>query len=434
MEKKYERYIEELNNKDVTIRLESIRKLAEAIKKGDILRPQRGDCVNNHIHTFYSFSPYSPTKAVWASYKAGLATCGIVDHDTVSGVREFIEAGKIIGIATTVGMECRVDFSGTPLKGRRINNPDQDDIAYVTLHGIPHTQIDKVKAFIEPYKEERNKRNRLMVDKINDLVTSSGIKLGFDEDVVPLSKNSEGGSITERHILFALAKKLVEKLGRGPLLLDFLKAEMKLPVSERNEKYLQDTENEYYLYDVLGVLKSDTSSFYIDATSECPDVKDIIKLADEVGAISAYAYLGDVEDSVTGDKKAQKFEDDYLEELFKILKEVGFKAVTYMPTRNSLEQLTRLKALCKKYGFFEISGEDINSPRQAFICDAYKKPDFRNLIDSTWALIGHEKAATEDIEDGMFSQRTIKKYPDLEERIEVYKKKGLATSGLLHTL
>ncbi|AYO30142.1 PHP domain-containing protein [Biomaibacter acetigenes] len=427
MDKRYQQYVEDLNNDDVNIRLESIRKLAEAIKNGDILRPQSGDCVNNHIHTCYSFSPYSPTKAVWASYNAGLATCGIVDHDTVSGVREFIEAGKVIGMATTIGMECRVDFSRTPLKGRRINNPDQDDIAYVTLHGIPHTQIDKVKAFIEPYKEERNKRNRLMVDKINDLIAASGIKLDFDKDVVPISKNNEGGSITERHILFALAKKLAEKFGRGLALLDFLKVEMKLPVSDKNEKYLQDTENEYYLYDVLGVLKSDTSSFYIDATSECPDVKDFIKLADEVGAISAYAYLGDVKDSVTGDKRTQKFEDDYLEELFEVLKETGFKAVTYMPTRNSINQLTRLKALCKKYGFFEISGEDINSLRQSFICDAYKKPDFQNLIDSTWALIGHEKAATKDIEDGMFSQRTIQKYPDLEERIQVYKKLGISS-------
>ncbi|HHW03755.1 MAG TPA: PHP domain-containing protein [Thermoanaerobacterales bacterium] len=426
MEKKYERYIEELNNEDLNIRLENLRKLAEAIENGCILRSQTGDCVNNHIHTFYSFSPYSPAKAVWASYNAGLATCGIVDHDTVSGVPEFIEAGNIIGIATTIGMECRADFSRTPLKGRKINNPDQNDIAYVTLHGIPHTQINKVKAFIEPYKEERNKRNRLMVEKINGTMAPSGIKLDFDKDIVPLSKNNEGGSITERHILFALAKKLTEKFGRGSELLEFLKTKMKLPVSEKNEKYLLDLENEYYLYDVLGVLKSDTSFFYINATGECPDVKDFIKMADEVGAIPAYAYLGDVKDSVTGDKRAQKFEDGYLEELFEVLKDAGFKAITYMPTRNSLQQLARLKALCKKYGFFEISGEDINSPRQPFICDAYKKPDFRNLVDSTWALIGHEKAATRDIEDGMFSQKTIKKYPDLEERIQIFKKIGLS--------
>lgn len=32
----------------------------------------------------------------------------------------------------------------------------------------------------------------------------------------------------------------------------------------------------------------------------------LLPWADEIGAISAYAYLGDVGNSVTGDKKAQK--------------------------------------------------------------------------------------------------------------------------------
>lgn len=71
---------------------------------------------------------------------------------------------------------------------------------------------------------------------------------------------------------------------------------------------------------------------------------------------------GDVGDSVTGDKKTQKFEDDYLDQLFDVIKELNFKAVTYMPSRNTMEQLRRVRALCERYGFFQISGEDINSP------------------------------------------------------------------------
>ena len=73
----------------------------------------------------------------------------------------------------------------------------------------------------------------------------------------------------------------------------------------------------------------------------------MIALADKIGAVSAYAYLGDVGDSVTGDKKPQKFEDDYLDELFDVLKELKFNAVTYMPSRNTHEQLDRVRALCE---------------------------------------------------------------------------------------
>ncbi len=93
-----------------------------------------------------------------------------------------------------------------------------------------------------------------------------------------------------------------------------------------------------------------------------------------------------------------------------------------MPSRNSLEQLKRVKNLCVKHNFLEISGEDINHPRQDFLCDALKLPEFKNLIDTTWALIGHENAVTKNIENGFYSASTIKKYPDLGKRIEYFKK------------
>jgi len=419
-------YIENLNDDSLETRLGALRKLAEGIEKGILERPEKTGYVNNHIHTTYSFSPYSPTKAIWMAYNSGLTTAGIMDHDSIAGAREFIEAGRIIGIATTIGVECRVDFSDTPLNGRRINNPDQNSIVYMALHGVPHTQIDAVQEFFAPYTKERNKRNREMTERINDIMKPYGIRIDFDKDVIPISRSNEGGSITERHLLFALAKKLVKRYGKGKELVSFLKGDLNLPIKPRIEKYLLDPENDFYEYDLLGVLKSDmVEKFYIDATDECPDVRDVIEFSKKIGAISAYAYLGDVGDSVTGDKKTQKFEDDYIELLFEVLYDLGFNAVTYMPSRNTLAQLKRVKDLCEKFGFFQISGEDINSPRQSFICEALQKEEFKNLVDSTWALIGHEKAATLDITDGMFAEKIINKYPDLGKRIEIYKELGM---------
>ncbi len=422
----YEKLVDNLNSGDAGLRLESLKKLKELIEGGKLERPESGGYVNNHIHTIYSFSPYSPSKAAWMAYCAGLTTAGIVDHDSVGGVEEFIEAGRIIGIATTIGMECRVDFSKTPLRGRRLNNPDQESIAYVTLHGIPHTRIDTVRSFLEPYKRERDLRNRRMCEKINQVFSQYGISIDYDRDVVPLSKSSEGGTVTERHISYALSLKMIEKYGKGPSLLEFLKKQLKVNVSPKVEGYLLDLSSPCYDYDLLGLIKSDViSSFYIDAAAECPDVEDFIRLARETGSIAAYAYLGDVGESVTGDKKAQKFEDDYLDLLMEVIRELGFNAVTYMPSRNTLDQLKRVKELCGKHGFFEISGEDINSPRQSFVCRALEREEFKNLIDSTWALIGHEKAATEDLSKGMFSSETVRRYPDLRERIAIYRKMGM---------
>ncbi len=426
MDESIQKLIDGLNDNDMSVRLESLSGLMAAISDGRLPKPVTGTDVNNHIHTTYSFSPYSPTNAVWMAYNAGLATAGIMDHDSISGAEEFIRAGRIAGMATTIGVECRADFSATPLNGRRINNPDQDSVAYVAIHGIPHTQIDKVREFFKPYGFRRNVRNRQMTDILNERITTTGISLDFEKDIAPLSMCHEGGSITERHILYALSLKLIEKYGKGPGLTEILKKQLNLEISPKLGQMLADSSNPYYSYDLLGLLKSEmVASFYVDAGPECPDIRDVIALTKKIGAISAYAYLGDVGQSVTGDKKAQKFEDDYLDLLFDVIKGLGFNAVTYMPSRNSTTQLERLRSLCCDHGFFQISGEDINSPRQSFICDAMKDSAFDNLRDSTWALIWHETAATLDISTGMFSSETIALYPDLQSRTNVYKDRGI---------
>ncbi len=419
--------IDRLNHPQKKERLKALSKLMERISNGKISRPPTGESVNNHIHTFYSFSPYSPTMAVWLSYTSGLCAAGIMDHDSISGAEEFIEAGKITGLTTTTGLECRADFSTTPLKGRRINHPNQRSLAYIALHGIPYTQIQKVKDFFAPLLEKRNKRNFLMVDRLNALINTHDLNLDFTDDVLPLSKHEEEGSVTERHILFALALKLTTRFGIGNTLLSFLKDNLLLRLDPQIEKRLLDSDNKFYSYDLLGALKSGLlERIYIAAEVECPDIRDILTFAQSIGAIAAYPYLGDITLSVTGDKKSQKFEDSYLDLLFSTLKDLGFKAVTYMPTRNTPAQLTRVKEMCRRYSFFEISGEDINSPRQSFICSLLDKPDFRNLIDSTWALAGHEYQTARDLSLAMFSTATREKYPSLDERIESFKTVGLS--------
>ena len=419
--------IENLNNVDINQRLKSLNMLANGIKSGDVKAPIQGNDVNNHIHTWYSFSPYSPAKAIWMAYTNGLKTAGIMDHDTLAGTKEFIKAGEIIGIATTIGLELRVSMKETSLNGVRINNPDQKSIIYMAMHGIAHSQIDTIQEYIRPYGIKRNTRNIEMVKKLNAILEKYKIILDFESDIVPLSKWGEGGSVTERHISLALANKLISKYGKGDILVDFYKNTLDLPLTIKHENLLLDERNMVYEYDLLGAIKSNMiDKFYIDAKSECPDVKEALEMCKKAGAISAYAYLGDIKESVTGDKKPQKFEDSYIEELFKVIKQLGFNAVTYMPSRNTLVQLNRVKALCDYHELFQISGEDINSPRQKFICDAMRNTMFSNLIDSTWALIGHEKQASLNTNYGMFSESVIEEIPNLYDRIELYKKRGLS--------
>lgn len=420
-----EAYIKQIGRVDISAaeRLNALKELARLIKEGKIERDGDGSWVNNHIHTCYSFSPYTPSSAVFHAWRAGLGTAGIMDHDSVGGIREFIEAGKIMEMPVTCGFECRVNVSGTALEGRRINNPDQNSCAYLAMHGIPHQSIDEAERVLSAVRERRCVRNRRMCDRINELTEPFGIRLDFDADVVPISMAHEGGSITERHILFALAKKITARYPDRSQACDFIE-KMTSPLGKTREKLIA-APDEFYEYDILGVLKGHmVEKFYIPADDELMHISEFTALARRLGAISAYAYLGDVGESPTGDKKAQKFEDDYLPELFDTLKEQGFSAVTYMPSRNTPEQLAEIMRRCDECSLFQISGEDINSPRQSFICPALADPKYSHLKVSTYALIGHELSASGDINESMFSEKTASEYPDMSERVAHFAKLG----------
>ncbi|MEF9863734.1 MAG: PHP domain-containing protein [Christensenellaceae bacterium] len=420
-----EKLKKQLNAPDVQSRLEAIEQLREMIDRGEIPRPVTTTDTNNHVHTIYSFSPYSPSAAVFWAYMSGLCTVGIIDHDSIGGAREFIRAGELLGITTTIGCEVRVSFAKTSLCGKTINNPDEDTVAYIALHGLPHNKIDELELMLSQIRIKRNERNKKQVAALNEILKPYELQIDFEKEVVPISMAHEGGSITERHILFALTKKIIAKYGRGQKLIDFLENDMGIGIGKKREMLL-DTDFFAYEYDVLNILKTElVPKFFIAHGKDSLDVAYVVDYARKLGVIPTYCYLGDVGQSTTGDKKEQKFEDGFLDELFDVVKDLGFEAFAYMPSRNTMEQLLRIIKKCKEYELMEISGEDINQPRQSFICKRQRERVFEHLMDSTWALVGHENAATQCAQKSIYSDKTKKAYPHMKDRIEHYKEIGL---------
>lgn len=415
-------YISLLNSDSKEERLSALKEIKKLIDKGEFTRTVCEGIANNHIHTTYSFSPYSPTCAVFMAWQEGLETCGIIDHDGIGGCDEFIKASEIIGIPATCGLECRVRTDGTKLYGRMINNTDQKSIAYVVMHAIPLSVLLQVDEVFKPLRDKRNERNVKMCARLNDYLDPYEISISYENDVLPLSKFNDGGTVTERHICMALVNKLKEKLKDSKKIISFLVENLNVPISKTEEKRILEENPLYYDYDILCIIKKNlVEKFYIDAYEECMHIKDFIALTKKIGCVSAYAYLGDVIDTSEGDKKPQRFEDSYIDVLMKELKKLDFDAITYMPSRNTRYQLSKVMALCKEYEFFEINGEDINSPRQRF-SSAFDDEMFDHLKDMNYALIGHEIAVTEKIENSMFSEKIKKEFPKIEDRINYYKR------------
>ncbi len=412
-----------LNHRSSVVRLAVVNELGARLK----LRCPVTDEVNNHVHSKYSFSPYYPTMIAVNAARAGLKAVGIMDHDSIAGFDEMIEAGKAIGIATTCGFEMRVNMTGTAFEGYKTNNPDTVNNTYMAVHGVPYSEVPHVNDYLDSIKKARYLRDRKEVDNLNRVIGRAGLDpLNFEADVWACSEASHGGSITERHIVYALSLKLIERFGKGASLIEFIETGLNIEIPAMVKDYLMDADNPHYVYDLLGVFKGSLvpEIFVQPNVQGARSVYDAVRFANDIGGIPAYAYLGDVSESPTGDKKAEKFEDDYLDELIPELKRIGFKAITYMPPRNTKEQLLRLQKLCRKYDLMEISGVDINSSRQSFNCPIIMEPEFQHLIGATWALIAHEKLASADARYSLFSPDNPLAGEPLQRRIDVYAEIG----------
>jgi hypothetical protein len=398
--------------------------LGEFVKGGGLASmPGFSGEINNHIHTIYSFSPYTPSMAALKAREAGLEAAGSVDHDSWAAAAEMREACALIGLGCVTGFELRVSLRHTEFGDRKLNSPDSKGIAYMTIQGVPAGSEDRVREFLKPIGAARRQRNIRMIERINSILAAAGLSgLDCERDVVPLSMYREGGSVTERHLLFALSLKLIAEAGRGEKLLAFIGEKFGVEVRGKNRAYLLDPDNPCYAYDLLGVLKSSFNdrTFIQPGDDECPRAETVTAFAQSINAVPSYAYLGDITESVTGDKKAEKFEDDFIDSLVPRLKDFGFQGLTYMPPRNTMAQLIRLRRLCEQQGLIEISGVDINSPRQVFQCPEIRKDEFRSLVDTTWALAAHEKIASADPCRGLFNPKDPLAGKPLAERIAAF--------------
>ncbi|MDO5677865.1 MAG: PHP domain-containing protein [Propionibacteriaceae bacterium] len=395
---------------------------------------------NNHVHTIYSFSPYTPAMAALRAREAGLTVVGSVDHDSAGAAAEMTAAAAAVGLGSVTGFECRVYVHSAdevaegraPFHDRKLNNPDTAGIAYMTVQGIPASARDKAAEFLNPVRMARLQRTAEMVANANEILVGLGAPLiDLETDIVGRSQFLHGGTVTERHLLAAMADKLIEHFGRGEALVAGL-AELGLNLSDKVKAQLGDTENPHLTFDLLGVMKAEfLDKIYVipqrmEDGGECPTMAEVIAFATSIGAIPCYAYLGDVTASPTGDKKAEKFEDDFIEELVAFLGEIGMPAITYMPPRNTPEQMARIAELADANGLLEVSGVDINTPRQVFNCPELQRPELDHLNDATWAMVAHEQLAEQDPALGLFAEANPLAGLPLKDRVKRYSAVGRA--------
>ncbi len=186
---------------DTSERLAALKALAARFGDGLLVE---GSNVNMHFHSFFSFNAedWSPSRIAWESRKAGLYAAGLCDFDVLDGLDEFIEAGLILGLRTTVNLETRAfveEFADVD-----INSPGEAGVAYVMGAGFAARIAEGTAQAegLQGYRDRARARNIALVERINAALPD--IAIDYTEDVLPLTP---AGGATERHIVRAYTNK-----------------------------------------------------------------------------------------------------------------------------------------------------------------------------------------------------------------------------------
>jgi len=143
--------------------------------------------IDLHTHSNASDGELSPSALVELAARSGLAAVALTDHDTLGGLDEALEAGRVHGVEVIPGCEFSVVDAGKELHLLGLwTSPDAPELVEV----------------LETQRERREERNRLIVDNLRRM----GIGLDYDEVAA-----RAGGTVGRPHIAAILVERRLVK-------------------------------------------------------------------------------------------------------------------------------------------------------------------------------------------------------------------------------
>ena len=138
-----------------------------------------------HTHSTASDGSLTPTELIRAAEAIGLDAIALCDHNTVSGLREFLQAAENSSVTAIPGCEFSSDYMGI-------------DLHIIGLF-IPETQYDRITAVLTQTQVEKERSNL-------DLVANLA-KDGYVIDYPALRAQAGDGFINRANIASALVEK-----------------------------------------------------------------------------------------------------------------------------------------------------------------------------------------------------------------------------------
>ncbi|MCB2181132.1 MAG: PHP domain-containing protein [Desulfobulbaceae bacterium] len=144
--------------------------------------------IDLHLHSSFSDGTMSPTQLVGEAVLEEIKAIAITDHDTIEGVAEAFEAGRMNGIEVISGVELSAYHAETPM--------------HILGYGFSHDD-QSLSEKLQKVQQARNERNLAILKKLNTL----GLQVTHDD----LAKFSPTGQAGRPHIASLLVEKKIVK-------------------------------------------------------------------------------------------------------------------------------------------------------------------------------------------------------------------------------
>lgn len=409
--------IEQLSAFDSAQRLRALEQLAQAL--GDDL-PQPGRNVNMHLHSFFSYNAehYSPSRLALESRQQGLYAAGLCDFDVLDGLGEFISAGQLLSLRTTVNLETRAflrEFSDVD-----INSPGEPGVSYVMGAGFASVPVEGTSQAetLEDLRNRAHQRNLQLIQRINRQLMN--IEIDYQEDVVP---RTPGGTATERHIvdayIDAAQKRFPGKslIGFWGMVLDKEAAEVKElledPVALREK--------------VRARLAKRGGIGYVQPSEDTfPAMDDFLSWVADCGAVPMITWLDGTSEG-EADPRA----------MFECMRAKGAAALNIIPDRNwniddadtaalKRQKLDECIRVARDMNLPINIGTEMNKPGQPFV-DDLDGPVLGKYADDflrgAQILVGHT-TLLRLAEYSYIGEKARSEYPDIAERNDFFASVG----------
>lgn len=252
--------------------------------------------IDLQIHSTYSDGYLSPTQLVKFLVKNKVKLAALTDHNTVSGVAEFREAGKKMGLKTIIGMELYCS-----LGNRHFN---------ILWYNFDYKNPELHNLLRETQRRRRGKVRKIL-EKLKDHGYEVDVGKILDKYNHYLAINKTGGAFYKQN-----KKRINQELG------------LKFPREE-------DILKKYFFSKEFGVLKES----YIN-------IERVIKLRDKIGGQLVFCHPG----------KHNKYAGSLPEKLAKL----GIDGIEVLSPHHSIGSVIYAQFLAREYDWIETGGSDFH--------------------------------------------------------------------------